>query len=129
MHFKSTCGGVGFHPNTYQDKKFLEKGKNSLGVDASTLFSKINFASSIFFPFTRSWFYSSNGAFIISTWSIVQSQTQGYHKHGAKMLYLGLETHELTKKVYQELPKKPNLGYKYQYDNFDLLRLQLLRAR
>lgn len=38
------------------------------------------------------------------------------------------ETHELTKKVYQELPKKPNLGYKYQYDNFDLLRLQLLRA-
>lgn len=38
------------------------------------------------------------------------------------------ETHELTKKVYQELPKKPNLGYKYQYDKFDLLRLQLLRA-
>jgi hypothetical protein len=30
--------------------------------------------------------------------------------------------------VYQELPKKPNLGYKYQYDKFDLLRLQLLRA-
>ena len=38
------------------------------------------------------------------------------------------ETHELTKKVYRELPDKPNLGYKYQYENFDLLRLQLLRA-
>jgi hypothetical protein len=29
------------------------------------------------------------------------------------------EIHELTKKVYQELPENTNLGYRYRYQNFD----------
>ena len=38
------------------------------------------------------------------------------------------EIHELTKKVYQELPENTNLGYRYRYQNFDSVRLQLHKA-
>lgn len=38
------------------------------------------------------------------------------------------ETHEITNKIYNELPKNTNLGYRYRYQNFDTLRLQLLKG-
>ena len=38
------------------------------------------------------------------------------------------ETHVLTKKIYMELPENKNLGYKYSYENFEVIRYQLLKA-
>ena len=38
------------------------------------------------------------------------------------------ETHALTRKIYIELPENKNLGYKYSYENFEIIRYQLLRA-
>ena len=38
------------------------------------------------------------------------------------------ETHDLTKKIYKDLPENINLGYRYRYENFDTIRLQLLKA-
>jgi hypothetical protein len=38
------------------------------------------------------------------------------------------ETHDLTKKIYKDLPENINLGYRYRYENFDSIRLQLLKA-
>ena len=38
------------------------------------------------------------------------------------------ETHLLTNKIYKELPENTNLGYRYRYQYFDTVRLQLLKA-
>ena len=38
------------------------------------------------------------------------------------------ETHALTKKIYMELPENRNLGYEYSYENFEIIRYQLLKA-
>ena len=38
------------------------------------------------------------------------------------------ETHALTRKIYMELPENKNLGYKYKYENFEIVRCQLLKA-
>jgi len=38
------------------------------------------------------------------------------------------EVHELTNKIYDELPKDTNLGYEYRYLNFDTVRMQLLKS-
>ena len=38
------------------------------------------------------------------------------------------ETHALTKKIYMELSENKNLGYEYSYDNFEIIRCQLLKA-
>ena len=38
------------------------------------------------------------------------------------------ETHNLTKDIYNKLPKDKILGYKYYHENFDIIRLQLLKA-
>jgi hypothetical protein len=38
------------------------------------------------------------------------------------------ETHDLTKKIYKDLPENIDLGYRYRYENFDTIRLQLLKA-
>ena len=38
------------------------------------------------------------------------------------------ETHTLTRKIYIELPENKNLGYKYSYENFEIIRCQLLKA-
>tara|TARA_B100000927_G_scaffold25952_2_gene19445 strand:- start:13048 stop:13815 length:768 start_codon:yes stop_codon:yes gene_type:complete len=38
------------------------------------------------------------------------------------------ETHNLTKYIYNKLPKDKILGYKYYHENFDIIRLQLLKA-
>ena len=38
------------------------------------------------------------------------------------------ETHAITNKIYKGLPKGRNLGYRYRYENFDTIRLQLLKA-
>ena len=38
------------------------------------------------------------------------------------------ETHDVTREIYENLPENKNLGYKYSYDYFDVLRYQLLKA-
>ena len=38
------------------------------------------------------------------------------------------ETHKITKKIYNDLPENGNLGYRYRYENFETIRLQLLKA-
>jgi hypothetical protein len=38
------------------------------------------------------------------------------------------ETHAITKNIYKDLPKNTNLGYRYRYENFETIRLQLLKA-
>ncbi len=58
---------------------------------------------------------------------LISSEALEQMKRSSLSFWLS-ETHELTKRVYEGLPEKPNLGYKYQYENFNLIRLQLLRA-
>ena len=38
------------------------------------------------------------------------------------------ETHLITNDIYNRLPREKNLGYKYYYENFNVIRLQLLKA-
>ena len=38
------------------------------------------------------------------------------------------ETHAITKMIYKDLSESNNIGYRYRYENFEIIRLQLLKA-